>query len=391
MGVDTPVILIIDDNPTNLNVLFEYLEESGFEVSVAQNGRSALEQVAQIRPDLILLDIMMPDIDGFEICRTLKKRPETHGIPIIFMTALTDASDKIKGFLAGGSDYITKPLQYEEVLARITAHLKLRTAEQRTLALQQSIEEQKRLLAEKERQLIESNACKDTFFTYISTDLQPPLNSLLGFVRVLLENLGHYSKEQINSDLLRVQAAAERLQSQHENLIMWSKVQRGGLDFSAGLINVEELVVYNLIFFAPIAKQKQITLQSTVQTVMLAHADYEMVNAIIRNLMSNALKFTDTGGKVSISAIEHDDFVELFVSDSGIGMSAEQVHLLLHHQTVCPDGDDEKKRIGLGLLLCKSLIERCGGTLRIETQLGKGTSFIFTLPKHPPYYHEHDA
>ncbi len=382
---DTPVILIIDDNPTNLNVLFEYLEESGFEVSVAQNGRSALEQVAQIRPDLILLDIMMPDIDGFEICRTLKKRPDTNAIPIIFMTALTDATDKIKGFLAGGSDYITKPLQYEEVLARITAHLKLHSAEQQTQAFQRALDEQTRLLAEKDRQLEELNACKQTFFGYISSELQNPLNSLLGFTRVLLENIDHYSKEQVKSDMLRVQAAAERLQSQHENLMMWSKLQRGSLEFAPGLINVEELVVYNLIFFAPLAKQKHIVLQSDVQSVVLAHADYEMVNAIIRNLLSNALKFTDNGGKVSISAIEHDDLVELFIADSGLGMSVEQVHLLLHHHTACPDSDDEKKRVGLGLMLCKSLIERCGGTLRIETQLSKGTTFIFTLPKHPAY------
>ena len=382
---ETPVILIIDDNPTNLNVLFEYLEESGFEVSVAQNGRSALEQVAQIHPDLILLDIMMPDLDGFEICRTLKKRVETNEIPIIFMTALTDASDKIKGFLAGGSDYITKPLQYEEVLARITAHLKLRNAEKQKQALQMYIEEQKARLTEKDRQIAELIAGKETLFAYISSDLQPPLNALLGFVRVLLENLEHYGKEQISSDLLRVQAAAERLESQHENLILWSKLQRGGLVLAPGLINVEEIVVYNLIFFAPLAKQKQITLQSSVQNVMLAHADYEMVNAIIRNLLSNALKFTDTGGNVRISAIEHDDEVELFISDSGIGMSAEQVHLLLHHRAAYPAADDEKKRLGLGLILCKALIERCGGAMKIETQLGTGTTFIFTLPKHPPY------
>jgi len=382
---ETPVILIIDDNPTNLNVLFEYLEESGFEVSVAQNGRSALEQVAQIHPDLILLDIMMPDIDGFEICRVLKKRPETNEIPIIFMTALTDATDKIKGFLAGGADYITKPLQYEEVLARITAHLKLRNSEKQRQALERHIEEQKRRLADKDLQLDELNACKQAFFGYISSDLQPPLNSLLGFVRMLLENVDHYSKEQIKSDLLRVQAAAERLQSQHENLIIWAKLQRDTLDFAAGLINIEELVVYNLIFFAPLAKQKQITLQSSVHSIILAHADYEMVNAILRNLLSNALKFTDTGGKVSIAAIEHEEMVEMFISDSGIGMSAEQVHLLLHHKAACPESDDEKKRGGLGLMLCKSLIERCGGTLRIDTQLGKGTTFAFSLPKHPPY------
>ena len=165
----TPIILIVDDNPTNLNVLFEYLEESGFEVSVAQSGKSAFEQFDQINPDLVLLDIMMPGIDGLEICRRLKKNPATADIPVIFMTALTDPVDKIKGFLAGGSDYITKPLQHEEVLARITAHLKLRQAEQQMRRLQKQLEETHRLNEERGQELDELKACGRSRLPYVKT------------------------------------------------------------------------------------------------------------------------------------------------------------------------------------------------------------------------------
>ena len=123
---ETDVILIVDDNPTNLAVLFECLSESGFEVWMAQDGETALEQVAEEQPDLILLDVLMPGIDGFETCRQLKEKPATQDIPIVFMTALAEMVDKVKGFNLGAVDYITKPFQREEVLSRIQTHLRLR-------------------------------------------------------------------------------------------------------------------------------------------------------------------------------------------------------------------------------------------------------------------------
>ena len=142
-------ILIVDDNPTNLDVLFDYLDGAGFELSVAEDGESALERINYNRPDIILLDVMMPGLDGFETCRHLKRQPETKDIPIIFMTALTETNNKVKGFQAGAVDYITKPLQHEEVLARVTTHLTIQNLRQdlheQNRHLQQEIGERKHI------------------------------------------------------------------------------------------------------------------------------------------------------------------------------------------------------------------------------------------------------
>ncbi len=116
-------ILIVDDNPTNLNILIDYLNEAGFKILIAESGERALYQTAHVQPDLILLDVMMPGLDGFETCRRLKDNETTRDIPVIFITALSETEDKIKGFKAGGVDYITKPFQQEEVLARVTTHI----------------------------------------------------------------------------------------------------------------------------------------------------------------------------------------------------------------------------------------------------------------------------
>lgn len=379
---DTKLILIVDDNPTNLTVLFEYLEESGFEVSVAKNGESAIQQMKHVQPDLVLLDIMMPGLDGFETCRKLKANKMTRDIPVIFMTALTDTVDKVKGFLAGGQDYITKPLQHEEVLARITAHLKIRKLEKELIKREKAFGEKEEQLSEKTRKIEELEQCKQTFFAYISSELQQPINSLLGFTRVILENLEHYSKEQLKSDILRLQDSAEKLYAQHANLLIWSKLQRGVIEFSPGIVNIEELVIYATLFFTPAAKEKQIVLDSDLQNSSLVSADDNMVNTILHNLLDNAVKFTDADGKVSVTTREKDEYVEVQVNDSGIGMSREQVDCLFKAQGPCPSTiTSDKEKVHLGLLLCKELVEKNGGSIRVETQIGKGTSVFFTLPK----------
>ncbi len=165
------IVLIVDDNPTNLDVLFDYLDNSGFEVFVAENGEDAVEQSKYARPDIILLDVMMPGIDGFETCRRLKKIPETQNIPVIFMTALSDTNDKVKGFEVGAIDYITKPLQHEEVLARVTTHLTIRNLqkelESQNIQLQQEITWRKQI----EDQLITANNHLRQLNDRLQTDL----------------------------------------------------------------------------------------------------------------------------------------------------------------------------------------------------------------------------
>ena len=163
LDIEPQGILIVDDNPTNLEVLSDSLNQSGFQIAVAIDGESALEQVSYHTPELILLDVMMPGIDGFETCRRLKENPATYEIPVVFMTALSDAENKVKGLSLGAIDYITKPFQHEEVLARVRIHLKIqnlaRTLQKQNIVLKEEIERRE----ETENQLVEANRALEDF------------------------------------------------------------------------------------------------------------------------------------------------------------------------------------------------------------------------------------
>jgi len=379
MKDEASIILVVDDNAINLSVLFEYLEESGFEIAVAQSGDSALEQLQHVRPDLILLDVMMPGIDGFETCRRLKKAEATKDIPVIFMTALTDEIDKMKGFLAGGVDYITKPLHHEEVLVRINAHLTVRKLHQQIQTQNALVEEQKAIVEQKDEQLKKLYACNSIF----SHEFKSPLNTLFGIARLIDENIDHYSKEEIRSNASKLRASAEKLYALRENLLIWSNIQRDTLEFNPKPISVDEIVAYHILLFTRHARQKKITLSSSLQENTLVYADYDTVNAVIRNLISNALEFTFTGGKVNISARHAEDHVVISVSDTGLDISKENLpHLFrIDNPTQHETGTGKKRTSSLGLLLCKELIEKNGGRIWVESEIEKGATFRFTLPK----------
>jgi DNA-binding response OmpR family regulator len=180
---DKKTILIVDDQPDNLHVLIDYLAEYGFSIFVAQSGEEMLQRIERIQPDMILLDVMMPGIDGFETCRRLKENTTVKGIPVIFMTALTDTVDKVKGFETGGVDYVTKPLQHEEVLARINTHLTIRNLQQQLQAQNILLEQQNErfrglseatfegIIIYDNRQIIEVNQAALQMFGYERSEL----------------------------------------------------------------------------------------------------------------------------------------------------------------------------------------------------------------------------
>ncbi len=374
------IILIIDDNPTNLNVLFEYLEESDFEVAVAQSGEHALEQLQHVQPDLILLDVMMPGIDGFETCRRLKKIEAVKDIPVIFMSALADEIDKVKGFLAGGADYITKPFHYEEILVRINAHLSIRKLQQRVQVQDALLKEQTVLIAQKDEQLQQLHTYNEISFSCVSHELQAPLHALLGLARLIDENLKNYSQEEIRSHVGKLRTSAEKLSTSHENLRLWSNIQRDALEFQPQAISLDEIAAYNILLFTLYARQKKITLSSSVQENTFGYADYSMINAVIRNLISSSLEFSANGEKVNISARHDDDHVVVSVSATDISMSKEQLPDLFQIDALSqPNAHSEEGRTSLGFLLCKELIKKNRGRIWAESDAGAGVTFRFTL------------
>ncbi len=366
--MNTATILIVDDNPTNLQVLLSSLQEIGFETLIAQSGEGALRQVKYAQPDLILLDVMMPGIDGFETCRRLKENNTTREIPVIFMTALSDTVDKIKGFEVGGVDYITKPFQHEEVLARVNTHLTI-------LKLQQQIQK-------KNEQLRELNASKDKFFSIIAHDLKTPFSALLGFTRTVADSVVNFSLDEMTEIFIDLQKSAENLYALLENLLSWSRIQRGVMEHQPDHIDVHELVVQNVTLFTPNAKQKQITLLNSVRKETFAYADKNMIDSVIRNLLSNALKFTDANGSVEVSATQEDQFIKVSIADTGVGICEEDISKLFRIDVKYKNpGTAGEEGTGLGLNLCKDLIEKNGGKIWVESDAGKGTTFRFTLPQ----------
>ncbi len=641
--IQNATILLVDDQPKTVSALCEYLRLCGFTATIVENGESALKSVGERKPDIIILDVLMPGMDGFETCRQLKEHEDTRGIPVIFVSAYTEIIDKLKGFEVGGVDYVAKPFEHGEVLARIAAHLRVRNLQknlqENNVRLQQEIEQriqveealresreqfktifenapvminsydktgksqlwnkecerrlgytkeeilayhdplsllypdtsirdqvmadifeadgvfreynvtgkdgtnliqlwanfrlpgsviicvghditerklteetlresqqytrniiessldmiiavdkerrivefnraaeetfgyrkeelvgknisilyaeqdeffeihqvmltekqfiqevfntrkngevfpclvsasilydtqnepigymgisrditelkhaQAKLLAaheelkEKNEELRQLNASKDKFFSIISHDLKNSFGTLLGFAELITENIEYYSKDKTKTFVSRIHSSAENLYALLENLLTWSRIQRGVMACLPELRELSVIVNRNINLFAPEAERKQIVLQSSIQEKTFVYADYSMVDTVIRNLISNALKFTSGGGSVSITSADHDDlYREISVSDTGIGIPEEVLPKLLRIDThYTHTGTAGEKGTGLGLILCKELVEQNGGSLWVKSVVGKGTTFTFTLPKQRP-------
>ncbi|MBA3530655.1 MAG: hybrid sensor histidine kinase/response regulator [Ardenticatenales bacterium] len=363
-------ILIVDDNPTNLGVLTDYLKEFGFTILNARDGEMGLKRAALTRPDIILLDVMMPGMDGFETCRRLKANSETQEIPVIFMTALTTTEDKVLGFEVGAVDYVTKPVQQAEVLARVTTHLRLRDLMRR---LQQANAE-----------LAKMNAAKDKFFAILAHDLRGPFLPLLTQAEMVAEHYTTLEPETVQRMVGSIGASARHVYELLENLLEWSRLQMGLMDFQPGRYALSESVTRTIRVLEEQATCKGVTLEGSVDPKLFVHADEYMVDTILRNLISNALKFTLQGGQVTLFAQrlpEAPQWVEVTVTDTGIGVSPQDLAKLFrlgtHYSTV---GTAQERGTGLGLLICQEMIQKQGGEVWADSEVGQGTTIRFTLP-----------
>lgn len=371
---DKKTILAVDDKLENLKVLITYLKEMGFELMVAQSGEEALRNVEQIIPNLILLDVQMPGLDGFETCRLLKENSITKDIPVIFMTAMTETVDKVRGFEVGAVDYLTKPLQHEEVLARINTHLTMRE-------IQKQLEEQNILLQKKNVQLIEVNATKDKFLSIIAHDLKNPFNALLTYSSTLAENFEKLDSDNIKKGLFTLNSSANRAYNLLVDLLSWTYSHSGKMEFNKERINIGIIAKENIDLLLNRAKEKGISLSSEITEGLIVSSDKNMIATVIRNLLTNAIKFTSRGGSVKICNVVEEDNLKITVSDTGIGISEKNIKKLFRLDTYFrKTGSDNEKGTGLGLILCKELVEKMNGKIWVESEFGKGSHFIFTIP-----------
>ncbi len=232
-------------------------------------------------------------------------------------------------------------------------------------------------------QLQELNASKDKFFSIISHDLRSPFNVMLGYSQILDERFDDLEQERIKKDIKKLRKSAEGLYALLENLLTWSRIQRGAIEYDPEEIDLSDVADENIDLFCARADQKQITLRSMIQMGEEVYADENMLNTVIRNLVSNALKFTPDGGRIELSVQPSGEYVEVSVADTGTGIIEEDIPKLFRIDAQYTNvGTDGEKGTGLGLSLCQDLVEKNGGEIWVESEHGKGSTFKFTLPKH---------
>ncbi len=361
---ENPTILIVDDIAQNIQIVANILKQEGYKIRFAKSGKSALEHAKKKPLDLILLDIMMPEMNGYEVCQKLKQQEVTKDIPVIFLTALDEAIDIARGFEVGGIDYITKPFNQLELIARVETHIKLK---------------------KKETALIQANATKDKFLSIITHDLKNPFNTLLGFSKLLLKNHTKYDETKREHLIQLIYDSSKRGNELLQNLIQWSHAQTGRLKFNPIVLHLQNMVESVIYELATTAEKKKIQITSKIDKDLRVVADEPSTKTILRNLISNAIKFTHKKGEIKIISTKltqnQTKYIEIAIIDNGVGIAeADQKKIFILKEQHTTTGTDAETGTGLGLILCKEFVKQNHGTIYVQSTQGKGSRFAFTLP-----------
>lgn len=361
-------ILIVDDVMSNVLLLKVLLTNEKFAIATASNGRQALEQVEKENPDLVLLDVMMPDMSGFEVAQHLKSNPNTADIPIIFLTALNSTADIVKGFQVGANDFISKPFNKEELIIRVTHQISLVAA--------------KRLILSKTEELQRTIAGRDKLNSVIAHDLRSPMGSIKMVLNMLILNL---PSEKIGAEMYELLTMAnqttEDVFSLLDNLLKWTKSQIGKLNVVYQDVDLVEVTDGVIEIFSMVASLKKIRIREMKPEKMMVNADIDMLKTVVRNLLSNAIKFSKENSEVLVKMEEVDGMAVVSVQDYGCGISEEGQKKLLHTDThFSTFGTNNEEGSGLGLLLCKDFVVKNGGKLWFTSKEGEGSIFSFSIP-----------
>jgi signal transduction histidine kinase len=376
---DQGTLLIVDDVPANVSVLFDFLTAARFKVLVAQDGKRAIQKSSYAQPDLILLDVMMPGMDGFEVCEILKAQEKTKDIPIIFMTALADTVDKVKGFNLGAADYITKPIQSEEVLARINTHLGFRRLQQQLEARTRELE-RRNIEHKQARQEAElANRSKSIFLANMSHELRTPLNAIIGYSDLIADEAADMGYDDIILDLDKIQTAAKQLLAIISDVLDIAKIEADRVELKIVEIDIATLVNEVVTVIEPVLEGNQLTVNCPADIGTL-HTDASKVQQILLNLLNNAAKFTSKG-KITFSVERSAEWISFKVADTGIGISPEKIDYIFQPFTQA-DGSTTRQYggTGLGLTICKHYCRLLDGQVSMESEEGKGSVFTVMFP-----------
>jgi two-component system sensor histidine kinase/response regulator len=360
-------ILIVDDVVSNVLLLKILLTNEKFQVCTASNGNMCIEMAKSEHPDLILLDVMMPDLNGFDTAVILKKDPETQEIPIIFLTALNNPSDLVKGFQVGANDFLTKPFNKEELVMRVMHQIQLVAA--------------KRIIVRQNEELKRTISNRDKMYSVIAHDLRSPMASIRMVLNLAVNVV---SKDVVGEEIFGLLDKANRESEEThdllDNLLKWTKSQTGRLSVVYQDLDLDDIVPGVVDIFRMIAEMKKIDLKYIpAEEKLTVRADNDMIKTIIRNFLSNAVKFTPEGKAVEVFYKREGDFARISVRDHGVGIEPERVSTIFRTgETTYGTGGEEGS--GLGLQLCQDFARKNGGDAQVESTLGEGSTFSFTIP-----------
>lgn len=352
----THKVLIVDDNTTNLKVAVNHLSDQNLELLTARNGEDGLKRAQLARPDLVLLDVRMPGLNGFEVCRLLKADEKTADIPVIFLTALADPDDKVEGFEAGGVDYITKPIEPSELIARVKNHL--------------ALSDLRRGLEERVHEL-------DSFARTVAHDLKNPLSRIITGLELLEQMAGPQLDGQVLEVLQISVSGGRQMLNIVDGLLLLANVRQGDvvvepIDSSAIVHKVLESQGMRIEEL-----QAKIVVNNEQWPTALGYPIW--VEEVWTNYITNALKYGGRPPEVMISASQQDDgFIRFWIRDNGQGIAEEDQERLFTEFTRLYHPDIRGH--GLGLSIVKRIVQRLGGEVGVISKVGQGSEFYFTLP-----------
>jgi len=377
-------ILVVDDIPDNLRLLAGILKEHGYKVRPVPSGRLALRAARNDPPDLILLDIDMPRMNGLEVCRKLKADDRTRDIPVIFISALGNTVDVVRGLRVGGIDYIVKPFQAEEVLAHVHTHLSLRSLQRQLQERNAQLQEQARDLTRTNAELGRAARLKDEFLASMSHELRTPLNAILGMSEVLCDGIYGLLNEQQLKSVRTIEESGRHLLDLINDILDVAKIEASKEELQLAPVSIKAICEASLGLIKQNALKKQLKVSSTLDSmVTVLRADERRLKQILVNLLTNAVKFTPEGGSVGleVSGDMEREAVHFTVWDTGIGIAAEDMERLFQPFVQLNSSlSREHTGTGLGLSLVQRLTEMHGGGVLVESEVGKGSRFTVSLP-----------